>query len=975
MLSIRFHIRRDVSFVVSVMVLTLLGPAVSSAPDGDEVRAIGQVPADWPDDRFPATGHWEAGWAPLVVNPASRRAFQLFTLDDPRRIGVRSFDLDTLRLKRFATSSIAQTGGDARIGVNGISGFPLAVDQKRKRVFFPMGIQGELTLKILVLDEDRMDRGEDPISARIDPPTDPLAAASEGLRATKVRGLTAFDDAAGRPKLLVIYEHASSSSMFVTQWDVEKALRGDLTRDDWGAPFKLADCRAIQPTRSPVPVFRSTRSTAIFTFCRSLSSQRTLVVRIQLNAAGLPDVAQTTAGPMDADVLLADPAVDRLHAVSSRGSSRELWTFDGGTGRWVGRAGVTLGPLPGTDAYGIDQQSGRIYALAPNQPYGAGGVRLDQSGCGDSSAPGGLMIIEGRMTPIPQPLLFNEFAYPSVVPIQIDPARPGRKPRIFVRRSPDFEQNPNSNARIDRPAYPTYPAGKCIRPGAEPFWTVVEDGVPVAKDPIPGDQDRLTVDVQERSGITGSAMEASGGAYALRIRAVNGASVPLTCGPFSRLVTAGYVKDAKFAPQERGAAAEALSADEITRGDVRDPASRCQPQQGTRPDPPGSGLGTIYKSIDAILQSTYTQIDKQVGREWDFPSVSCVEGDDEANDEARSTPAADLRAKVSCQPKNVHAEAAVSLKVGTALRIGDATSKVTVGPDPTEGIRATAVSRLSAVRIDLGSGSWLGFDSIQTVAAVHSNGRPEAEPRGSFVRTVCGIHGPGGDDSHCYRDVHGPAGALCKDPPERPEQQTYCTEGEVSGLAAVVNTVAGGRARIRVPTPDALYLKGSPKGYVAAIQKTAPARFDDELQNGDPGFEVPGLEIIRETDGSERQVIQLAGVRVATTYGIYCLPPRVYVPSKGKCLELPAGFDQGTPGSMDPSSRLDGAEGLGVREPTRSDPGGLITATASTPDAKRFRVLIIRSFGQGLAAAAVWFTLLLPVALAWRRRSAMSVLD
>jgi hypothetical protein len=239
---------------------------------------------------------------------------------------------------------------------------------------------------------------------------------------------------------------------------------------------------------------------------------------------------------------------------------------------------------------------------------------------------------------------------------------------------------------------------------------------------------------------------------------------------------------------------------------------------------------------------------------------------------------------------------------------------------------------------------------------------------------------PDDPPSACYVQAQGAACQHGRPPEQTGELHKGFTAWCGDDLTFLESRSSG---RMRAPLPDSAYQRGSPGGYVAAVQKRPADQFDDALLNGDYSYEVPAIELIRE-DGSRRQVLQLAAVKALTTYGVTCLPPGLFVTSVGKCLQAPE--------SGDSDALLSGAEVLdSVLDAPLSGPAlmALRTPRLSSGGPSRsipllsipgrvisgLRTLLVRSGGQGLLGAAVWMTLLAPVLLASRRRAATRALE
>lgn len=918
-----------VSSVLATLPLRSLPAAASST--GQDVSLWGRVPVSSPIDRYRKGGHWWTGEAPLILDSPRRRGYRLFSVDSEgdSEIEIRSFDLDSLRTVRNVRFDSGHSNWQLQIahGPNS-SALPYAVDKRRGRIYFAVAFAGSNTMEIWVIDEALFERGRPSLIGRLSGSASAVLAEFSTSDFT-VRGIAVQDDSTGSSKLLLAYQKPDLTQ-WVMQWDVERAItRNPLGWLDWDA--RIAACPTIlQMQRGQTPIFFT--DTHLYTACVEKTgdlSGPVLAVRIPFGPDGKPLVGvveQTARGPAGAISALVDIQAARMHIVGRQGFSHELWTYDGRSGRWAGRSGITVGHVD-ADAFGIDETTGRVYALAPHQ------LLTEPRPLAIS---GGLLIIEGRLTPVPQALLIGSFAYASIVPIQVDPSSGQRPARVFVRRAPALERNPDDPSEIPDSSQPRYPETEMEAMPAEPFWTVIEDRVPRPGVLDASDLDALTVNVAEKEGITSSQFGAAGGAYGLRLRLVGG----VACGPFTRVLTAAWIKKAQLDRYDASAEAEPLSVDDITRADLGAPGERC--------------LTETVKGLDAVI-----------GRKWDLPAVSCV-GERNTYDRYKPTTiAADISAAASCAGNRVETTTTTAIDVGGYVRVAKAFSSSLVYRDPQRGIVVESQARLSGVEI-AGPDGTLRIDKIQSTATAWSNGRPHDGPRGSFVRVICGVRGPNGDAGGCYKDVHT---AGCSLPaPHHDERDAFCTD-EASEIASVLDRIFGSRGKARAPSPDPEYSSGSPGGYVVAIQKGPAERFDDQLLNGDASLEVPALEVIREDEGGRRQVIQLAGVRAVATYGIVCAPPRGFSALAKKCVEGAVGPDPVPSVDPPPFETLLGTLGLGdPRGPALL--GDEVPSVVGAGVGQRFRVLIVRSFKDGFLTSTVWFSLLLPLLLATRRRAA-----
>lgn len=147
------------------------------------------------------------------------------------------------------------------------------------------------------------------------------------------------------------------------------------------------------------------------------------------------------------------------------------------------------------------------------------------------------------------------------------------------------------------------------------------------------------------------------------------------------------------------------------------------------------------------------------------------------------------------------------------------------------------------------------------------------------------------------------------------------------------------------PSPDSSpSITGSPGGAQAEVIKDLYQRLNDYFTNGDPSFEVPGLQVILVGDQSQpsRMVLNLAGVRVESHNQIGLPPPPpIVLPNPSLTLTLVDGsvppvplaggtFDLLTPDGATATSCTTAADGIGTCKFTDLAPGDY-TVHESTP--------------------------------------------
>lgn len=975
----------------------------------------------------------------LVVNPARRRAYELFHLDAPSRTAIRAFDLDTLR--PLGPDGPGAPGYGEVLGlpqrVEGTVGdFVYALDDPGGRLFL-LGQERDRQTFVWAMDLARLDRGGD-FATRFDLPAETLADPAAPKAYDSISYYT--DRRTGAGKLLLLYGGTYGSPVpgpEIVRWDAGTGAQEWRYRPP-GGNCPLIGHMTSGHTQATKPAFwRSTFGDFLYLLCQDgngeSSEPRVRIVRVPLDpeAGDRPfdptlRAPEQFQGPSDGGFLesLADPRTDRVIIVTlncSKGAT--LWVFDGRAGALAGGAGFLpegCGAL--SYALGIDPSSGRAYALASDYPVGRG-ARV-----GDDifTLRGGLFLLDPRLTPINQALQFPEMAYPSRGRVGVDPGGDGRPARVFMRRagqgSPhDCWRYPYGHVVSDRT-----PEGGCP---PDHFYTVLGDHFPIPRQPLPSDQDVNTQAVVEREGVTGRTFEASGSAWGVRVRLVGGlrsvqarqrdelingvlkyeGALPLfpdggptrqkdryvepACWGNDREAGLARVQSAIVSEREATVIARPLEADPSSREDLRSPAARCRPLITPRDLPTGHRIDNPdYAAIDSVTDARWTVEDASCS--GDAEDVARVDSVLELPNGGRPVkvpagPLHDMEARASCEQSAHTADAEARggpAQVSGVVVVGETFADVRVEPLEGGGERVVAVAEVRDIRI-----GDVFIDVARATAVSRAAGRP-GTARTEFVRELCGVHVPGLDPTTCYSD----ADAACDVdvpalPPETeglPAQMREQLQGMRNSLAAEqaarcadplawivdkINQRLRSDVEIFLRRPDPVLAAGTPKGYLAAIQKEETQTVNDTLILRDFAREVPALEITTYRDsnvfGTGRQIILLAGVRAATSYGTYCLPP--LVPSGEACVE-------GAPADAAPTPRRSEPVGGGTPRALAGPIGGrpepayleVPNDQAPQPPLARVRSLLVRSMREGLLTTGAWFVIGLPFYLATRRMSA-----
>jgi hypothetical protein len=532
---------------------------------------------------------------------------------------------------------------------------------------------------------------------------------------------------------------------------------------------------------------------------------------------------------------------------------------------------------------------------------------------GSPPEPGGLLMVDGRRSPTPQALAFRE----ALIRTEMD------SPTI----QPLSRPGDSSRYLVARPMTGTLE-------GADHFL-VIRDPIPVSVDPPITAIDRTT-DVEEREGVTDSTFAAEAGGYGTRVL-VSGGALPAgspvfkqlgACNSANRDISFGAAPVSSLSNLAASARVFAADADQGTRADSSD-RSRCWP------------AGTPPKEV-------------QGGSEWIDGRAECV-GDvvtstKDVPQRGASTTASCAFAESKVSGESIHP--AVDTGVVTVAR-SRTTSAITRLADNgvesrteavAEGIKIPGVAEISVVRSE---------------AVARSTGRPNVDkPRTDWTVTFCGVKTASGDYA-----------------------QGGCRSGkELAPVIDALNRAAGGRFVFVQHRPDDALRAGSPGGYISGVQRNQAEVNLARLENNDGSFAVAALEIQRRNDSSlgvNRQVVQLAGVRSVTAYGISLLPTSEV---RGDTSAPPSLFDDlaadlGVGPAPEVPDLGPETETLQLSEtsaaPVVGSPGIVGQIGERLRDGVRvvrdgFR-LLTRSPGEAALAVCVWMSLALPWALARRR--------
>jgi hypothetical protein len=751
----------------AIAAVVAVGAIPSAHAATDEMQLIKRLPVNYPknaDTIDPPSGS-------MVMNPAARRAYQIFKMTDGGYI-IRTLNLDTLttiRETRVPFQLVTKNSASAA--------YITALNTERNLLYLPYstnsffggiavfdGDTGKVTANYPrdvahTVDPRNNVIGTDPESG------DPYVCTSANCRpqvpgaAPNIFGISYVPSILTglTPKILMLWADVNGPSLqdnsaivWVTQWD---AATG---HEDW--VYRVQACQnrllPIQTGQYPLAIFQARLGTGIYLGCNA-SGGTGQVVRLTVDSTNQPQTEEAFPGPTNVADVIADENDDRLlfHVANEEGDS--WWVFNGLANAYSGVIGVTLA-LSSTSA-GVDPDSGRLYMLAPPSHHG------------QQNSLGGLLISDVRRSPAPQALSFEKFANNGFYGIGVDPRAPGGTRRAFVRVGRSSE------------------------------ILVVQDNVAITSDPPLTDLDRFTTDVQEQPGVTNSSFTGSGHGYGLRASFLSGAEaippggpdlsgirvgrfVPewagSPCGAGDRRLVLGQIQSTSLSNSIANASATTGDVDPGTGTDVAQPVQRCYPHpvgpNNTDPFPAVFG-GNYPRPLDKDSNGDGTSdADSVAGNPWPFGVSQCSnsgekrsagsslrpadrgDGDTVPKDVRDQEIAMDgYRSDVSCllNPKAdvlATAQAASFQKDKPAqgvdyVSFGEVSSRSHVYLDAARGL----VSESIAVVRDINIGNKVFIDSAFTYAEAHAHGRPGTAST-TFIRRLCGVRVP---DAKIHADV------------------------------------------------------------------------------------------------------------------------------------------------------------------------------------------------------------------------------
>lgn len=861
----------------------------------------------------------------LILNSSARTGFQFFETESRSTI-VRIIDLDDYRI-RFEVS-FDEKPITARYSA-GYMQYHHALDEEKNELYIPYTEQNLFFAGVLVIDGNtgeisrRLTRlsANDPTRAvdlRRTPPAGPedVGVCTSASCLPQTIGLSPTVDAleftpsyvsGSKPKVLMLWTEPMAPGLegvmyvsWVTQWDAETG------RQDFS--YRVQSCSTAYPiggqSAYPLTIFQARLGAGIYVGCNAPGSTGQ-VVRIRLDANGLPNGEDAYPGPQNVIDAFGDRQTDRLIFRVSVPEGETYWVFNGISSNYTGVVAATLSQVRTRTA--IDPASGRLYVMAADSQRGR------------QSQPAAFLMTDLRRNPVPQMTRYPDLFLDGIdtAPV-VDAGRPSGLRRIIFHRQ-----------------------GRDV-------YDIIEDPLPVSEDPLLTDVDRFTVDVEEAPGTTAANFTGTGHAYGLRVLMAGGlrAAVPngatysgltirnVTAPQFQspclnqdREIAVGSVPFTNLAGNLASAEAAAATTEAGTIGDAREPTGRCHPT--VIPGAVGEPPRVLPEDADRDGQS---QADETLGTEWPFRKAQCSgQGQDEQVTTLKPLDRDPVPNEFGGPQSGSPADDKLGAPRETALRLEDNRASVRCGqleertdadataaaikaiglPPGVDSIDIGSVGSFSRiVRIqdlglvsetvayvrDVSIGGRISIDLAYSRARAWAAGRPGTAGT-SLERRVCGVAIPEISGRYSVIPIDSPGGDLPPDPEPIPAgdpayDATRGTQNPVDGgdgvsypignvdplsygdddqnidgaikacsevpeqasaasgtplgsqpFLEVMNRVLGARGKASIPEPDRELRQGSPGGYLASIQKDRYQQIGSRTVSNDGSTQVPAFEI------------------------------------------------------------------------------------------------------------------------------------
>lgn len=587
-----------------------------------------------------------------------------------------------------------------------------------------------------------------------------------------------------------------------------------------------------------------------------------------------------------------DPATDRVFLQSLASAAPGTWVFDGRLETYAGFIGA---PNSTNTLLAVNHHSGRYYM----------GLR------GDLDDEAGILIADGRATPVPQGTFDDRFAPEGR--LVADPTAD----RLFFSYG-------GSN---------------------EKFAIVRDEPVPVP----PADEfdpDSLTADVPEGPDTTANLTGTSGGfgaaftlvggvesavassdvisllrGYADVDQLPDDAVNPLEFSFGDRGVEAGSVTDATLTGFGATAGAQAAGLDNATDSDRANRQNELRERFGDGSDSEdGSGEGSNEPSDDADEPACDPGSDPACLLDWPHQQVECSDGGEGRQEAGAEGENGFGEASVTCDlaAEQTSASALYQGEAGaTGLTVASSSFDTDLRRDAELGTVAKTVARADGVRlptIDGGVAVEIGSVTARSRTLAHGQTGTSAA---RWVRTIDGVRvlgssgdvlypRPGEEDpTSCVTVIDSASG----DEPQR----TGSCQALVDGLNEIL---PDDKMKLRLPIPE---VTASPKGALGQVRESDRDFLRGQTLYNDSSRDLPALEAVVYKDGRERSrlLVELASIRSTSIYIIQRFTSFGPPPQDGSRFDVPGSLgDIGTDVGV-PSTDLGGDPGFGQEEQQR----------------------------------------------------------
>ncbi len=610
---------RRLTQILCGLVAALATVATSGAPVHSATTGIERL-GTW-DVKTPVGGEDNRASLDLILDTPRRWAFQVILIG--REVVIRRWNLDTRKvdLQKFIPPEVMQAGPVSHGG--GSTTWLHAYDPDAGVLYLPFlegttasfggvaAIDGKTLTTTNVIAKSFGNIDPNRVADPSCPPGSTSAAClpQQPTASATLAGMSFVPSilSGGQAKVLLFMQEfkppgveKNYNTAYVLQWDLKTGGQDFI--------YRVQSCSNHNLPVSgyfPVGIFQARLTAGIYLGCQA-SGGTGQVVRIDLDLNGKPSAEAAFPGPQGIVDVIADEEADRMLLRISNTEGISWWVFDGSSRSYTGVIGVTNNPVE--SAAGVDPSSGRLYSLAPkNGPEG------QETG-------GGLMYSDIRRSPAPQMLATEEYEAPGAGRIAVDVHPITGVRTVYARLA-------------ETTTYQIYR----------------DNDLPVDEDPF-GDQDALTIDVDEKPGETGRTYNGSGHAYGARVLFAGGLNgVPPTgpdtnefrigrtatlmlgtpCGVEGREVVLGAVKNAALSNNLSNASAAVGEADAGSKQDLNEPTGRCYPR-------PTDNSG--FDLWDQVVRTPRDAVsDPEQKKALDYPRPFDTELDDEPNaEEGRS---------------------------------------------------------------------------------------------------------------------------------------------------------------------------------------------------------------------------------------------------------------------------------------------------------------------------------------------------